>query len=68
MTSFVEITEDGPVSTLTLNRPDKLNALSTEVLGDLRAAIATIGANEELRAAIITGAGKAFAAGADIAA
>ncbi|MDH3201953.1 MAG: enoyl-CoA hydratase-related protein [Myxococcales bacterium] len=68
MTSFVEITEDGPVSTLTLNRPDKLNALSTEVLGDLRSAIATIGANEELRAAIITGAGKAFAAGADIAA
>jgi len=68
MTSFVEITEDGLVSTLTLNRPDKLNALSTEVLGELRSAIATIGANEELRAAIITGAGKAFAAGADIAA
>ncbi len=68
MTSFVEITQDGLVSTLTLNRPDKLNALSTEVLNDLRSAITTIGAKEELRAAIITGAGKAFAAGADIAA
>ncbi len=68
MTSFVEITQDGLVSTLTLNRPDKLNALSTEVLNDLRSAVTTIGAKEELRAAIITGAGKAFAAGADIAA
>ena len=68
MTSFVDITEEGLVSTLTLNRPDKLNALSSEVLTDLRSAIATIGANEGLRAAIITGAGKAFAAGADIAA
>jgi enoyl-CoA hydratase len=68
MTSFVEITQDGQVSTLTINRPDKLNALSMEVLGDLRSAIATIGATDEVRAAIITGAGKAFVAGADIAA
>lgn len=68
MTSFVEITVDDAVGVLTLNRPDKLNALSTEVLHDLRSAIATIGANQEVRAAVITGAGKAFVAGADIAA
>ena len=68
MTSFVEVTHDGHVSTLTINRPDKLNALSQEVLSDLRAAIETVSAKGDVRAAVITGTGKAFVAGADIAA
>lgn len=68
MTSFVEVTLDGHVSTLTINRPDKLNALSQEVLSDLQSAIDTVRENEEVRVAIITGTGKAFVAGADIAA
>lgn len=68
MTSFVEVTSDGPVRTLTINRPDKLNALSQEVLGDLSAAIESIEREDEVRAAVITGTGKAFVAGADIAA
>lgn len=68
MTSFVEVTSDGPVRTLTINRPDKLNALSQEVLGDLSAAIEAIEREDDVRAAVITGAGKAFVAGADIAA
>jgi enoyl-CoA hydratase len=68
MTSFVEVTHQGHVSTLTINRPDKLNALSTEVLEDLRAAIAELGDRSDSRAAVITGTGKAFVAGADIAA
>jgi len=68
MTSFVEVTQDGHVSTLTINRPDKLNALSREVLSDLSAAIEAVSANEEAWAAVITGTGKAFVAGADIAA
>ena len=68
MTSFVEVTHDGHVSTLTINRPDKLNALSREVLSDLSAAVKAISANDQVRAAVITGTGKAFVAGADIAA
>ncbi len=68
MTSFVEAMHDGHVSILTINRPDKLNALSQEVLSDLSAAIETLAANDEVWAAVITGTGKAFVAGADIAA
>ena len=68
MSSFVEITHDGHVSTLTINRPDKLNALSQEVLSDLSAAIQRIASKEDVWAVVITGTGKAFVAGADIAA
>jgi enoyl-CoA hydratase len=68
MSSFVEISVDGPVRTLTINRPDKLNALSEEVLGDLQGAVTRMSNEQEIRAAVITGAGKAFVAGADIAA
>jgi enoyl-CoA hydratase len=68
MTSFVEVTHGGHVSTLTINRPDKLNALSREVLSDLSAAVETLATRAEVRAAVITGTGKAFVAGADIAA
>jgi enoyl-CoA hydratase len=66
--SFVETKHEGHVSVLTINRPDKLNALSEEVLGDLRAAVEDTARREDVRAAIITGSGKAFVAGADIAA
>ena len=68
MTSFVEVTYDGHVGTLTINRPDKLNALSQEVLSDLKAAVRALSANEQVWAVVITGTGKAFVAGADIAA
>jgi enoyl-CoA hydratase len=57
------------VATLTLNRPDKLNALNRELLGELTEAVARLDADPGVRCAILTGAGdKAFAAGADIAA
>ena len=68
MTSFVEVTHEGHVGTLTINRPDKLNALSREVLSDLGAAIDRLSGNGAVRAAVLTGTGKAFVAGADIAA
>jgi enoyl-CoA hydratase len=64
---LVQITHDGHVSTLVMNRPDKLNALSPEVLAALEAAIAEVDARSETRCVILTGAGKAFVAGADIA-
>ena len=58
----------GAVTLVTLNRPDKLNALSGAVLEDLIAAFAAFEADGTQRCAVVTGAGeKAFAAGADIA-
>lgn len=56
------------IFTITINRPDKLNALNSTVLNELEAAIQLVYDREDIKAAIITGAGaKAFVAGADIA-
>ncbi|MBX5443960.1 enoyl-CoA hydratase-related protein [Sphaerobacter sp.] len=64
----VDVARDGHVATLTLNRPDVLNAFNTEQLEALRDALAGVTRDPEVRAIIITGAGdRAFAAGADIA-
>lgn len=51
---------------LTLNRPEKLNALSPELMGELRVALETIEADPDIRVVILTGAGRAFSAGFDI--
>lgn len=51
---------------LTLNRPDKLNALSAEVLNELAAIFHAAKENPQVKALMITGNGKAFCAGADI--
>jgi enoyl-CoA hydratase len=57
----------GPVATVTVDRPDKLNVLSIETLKELRWAIESILERADVRVAIITGTGdKAFAAGADV--
>ena len=68
MTTYQTITlaEDGAVATLTLNRPDKLNALNETLLAEMRGAVLTLSQQRTVRVLIITGAGKAFAAGADI--
>ena len=58
--------EDG-IFTITINRPDKLNALDKKVIEELGAAIDEVILNKEIKSAIITGSGeKAFVAGADI--
>jgi enoyl-CoA hydratase len=55
------------IAVITINRPDKLNALNADVINDLGAAIDEVNSNSAIRSAIITGAGaKAFVAGADI--
>ncbi|MGO2036994.1 MAG: enoyl-CoA hydratase [Brevibacterium sp.] len=54
------------VATITINRPNALNALNMQVLTDITEAAAAFDANDEIKAIIITGTGKAFAAGADI--
>jgi enoyl-CoA hydratase len=56
----------GAVTLITLNRPQALNALNSQVLTDLIAAFAAFDADESQRCAVLTGSEKAFAAGADI--
>lgn len=64
-TIVTELTEN--ILTVTINRPDKLNALNKDVFTDLDNVIDEINSNEAIKSAIITGAGtKAFVAGADI--
>jgi enoyl-CoA hydratase len=58
----------GAVSILTLNRPEKLNALSNELISALMHALDSIELDPILRAIVVTGTGRAFSSGADIAA
>jgi enoyl-CoA hydratase len=63
----VDVTIDGAIATVTLNRADALNAFNTQQLRDAIAAFAALKDDRLVRAVILTGAGeKAFAAGADI--
>ena len=56
------------ILTLTLDRPDKLNAFTGQMLGELLDAFDRADADDEIRAIIVTGAGRAFCAGADLSA
>jgi enoyl-CoA hydratase/carnithine racemase len=60
-------TAEDRLGRLTLNRPDKLNPLSTQCLEELAAAAAWFDARSEIRVVIVSGAGRAFSAGADLA-
>ncbi len=59
---------EGPVLTLTLNRPDKRNALGADLVGALRDALAEAAGDDGVRVVVLTGAGTVFSAGADLAA
>jgi 2-(1,2-epoxy-1,2-dihydrophenyl)acetyl-CoA isomerase len=56
----------GSVARVTLNRPDKLNAFNRALIEDLHAAADVIAADSEVRAVVLTGAGRAFSSGADL--
>lgn len=56
----------GPVEVLTLDRQDALNALSPQMMDSLASALAAAAADPAVRAIVLTGAGRAFCAGADI--
>src|SRR4051812_13644023 len=62
----VLVREDGPAATITLNRPDKRNALSLELMQELIAVLDRLGAEQRARAIVIEGAGPAFSAGHDL--
>ncbi|AZO41767.1 2,3-dehydroadipyl-CoA hydratase [Mesorhizobium sp. M7D.F.Ca.US.005.01.1.1] len=64
---LVQASEPAPgIRLLTLNRPEKLNALSKALLGELRDLLASYDADAAVGCLVLTGAGRAFAAGADI--
>lgn len=66
-TDHVKVEVRAKVATITLNRPEKLNAMTPEMADALRAIVASINASDDVRAVILTGAGpKAFCAGSDI--
>ena len=57
---------DGVVEYMTLNRPDVRNAFNETMIAELTAWAASINADDDVRVAVIAGAGKVFSAGADI--
>jgi len=67
MTDVVLVAQADGVLTLTLNRPDSLNALTVEVMGALADRLEAAAADRSARAVVITGAGSAFSAGGDLA-
>src|SRR4029077_6810648 len=67
MTEIVQSERHGAVSLLRLNRPEALNALSDDVLAALCAALDATEESGDVRSVVLCGAGRAFAAGADVA-
>ena len=67
-TSYTQITYEveGPTAILTLNRPEQLNAFTATMLQELVDAFDRVDADDDVRAVIVTGAGRAFCAGADL--
>ena len=57
---------NGHIAKITINRPEALNALNSEVLDELNLLLDEVRANKDLRVAILTGEGRSFVAGADI--
>jgi enoyl-CoA hydratase/carnithine racemase len=67
MTDLIAVTKDGPIATVVLNRPEKLNALTKAMWSDLGFAIAALSADDALRCIVLRGAGeRAFSPGNDI--
>ena len=66
MSDSLRVEQSGHVVTLTLNRPDRLNALNQELIAELGAAWERLDADPTVRAVIVTGAGRAFCSGADV--
>lgn len=63
----IDVTEESGIVTITLNRPDKLNALVGHMRRDLAEALEQAGSERTVRVVVITGAGSAFCAGGDLA-
>jgi enoyl-CoA hydratase/carnithine racemase len=66
MASLVLVDDDGPIRTLTLNRPEKLNAMSLALTDELSVRLAEAATEESVRVVVITGSGRSFCAGYDL--
>jgi len=66
MTTTLDITRDGPVARVFLNRPEVRNAFNSAVIAEITAAFRSLGADDTLRAIVLGGHGKAFCAGGDL--
>jgi enoyl-CoA hydratase len=66
MAELVLIERDGPVAVVLLNRPDQLNALSDDLMDELVSKLEELDGDEAVRAIVLGGSERAFAAGADI--
>lgn len=62
----LKLERTGHVATITLNRPERLNAMNAQLRQDLHAALDEVAANDEVRAVILTGEGRGFCSGADV--
>lgn len=58
--------KQGPIATITLNRPERLNAINRAVVGDVTAALEDCRTDHKVRAIVLKGAGRAFCAGDDV--
>src|SRR6202165_3862246 len=63
---FITVDVEPPIATITLNRPKVLNALSPDLIGEVSQALREVDADDTVRAVVLTGGPKVFAAGADI--
>jgi 2-(1,2-epoxy-1,2-dihydrophenyl)acetyl-CoA isomerase len=66
MTDTVRFEVSGPVATITLNRPDRLNAMTEELIGGVLARLEQASADDAIQAVVLTGAGRGFCAGGDL--
>lgn len=64
--SYAKVEKSGAVSTVVLNRPERLNAISGELLDDLHGALVEVNSDETCKVVVFTGAGRAFCAGDDL--
>jgi methylglutaconyl-CoA hydratase len=63
---MLQTSRSGPILTLTLDRPDKRNALNADLVGRLTDALRDAGRDDGVRVVVLTGSGRAFSAGADL--
>ncbi|MBA2525462.1 MAG: enoyl-CoA hydratase/isomerase family protein [Pyrinomonadaceae bacterium] len=66
MYEHIDVTEDSGIATITLNRPEKLNAFIGHMRRDLAEALEATGSDRAIRVVVVTGAGRAFCAGGDV--